>query len=223
MLKDFEVLKAELAIEATYAQPMFDIFETSTSLADKVFRRLEKYGLKLSELRAENSSILGERHLHCYLFNYVMIVKIRYDKIEINCTDLPRSHVENFLAGILDVLGAVTDALPKMSFKTFAVALALHGKIEGQTTMEFLNGMTTKIPEGLGPSTGSGVVYYYGQENDRLWSSLTGDISAIVRDALFIRIHGVWDGSRTPVESVPNLANDFSAKALGAIGLQLKA
>ncbi|MGH7182315.1 MAG: hypothetical protein ACREJN_10100 [Nitrospiraceae bacterium] len=223
MLKDFEVLKAELAVEAAYAQPMFNIFDDLASLPEKVFRRLEKYGLKLSELKAENSAILGERHLNCSLFNYVMTVKIRYDKVEINCSDLPRSHVDAFIAGILDALGAVKDASPEMSFKTFAISHVLHGKIEGQTTMEFLDRMIAKIPEGLGPPTGSGAVFYYGQESDRLMSILVVDMSAIVRDALFIRINEVWDGSRTPVESVPKLAQDFSAQALRAIGLQLKA
>lgn len=222
MLANLEVLKAELGFEAAYSQPEFNLFE-GPLLLDKVYKRLEKHGLRLSDLRAENSSMIGERHLHCYLFNYVMTVKIRYDKVEINCVEFPRSHVESYVAGILDVLGAVKDALPTLFYRSFAVAIALHGKIQGLATREFLNRFTAKSPEGLGPSTGSGAVFYYGQENDRLLSSLTADISAAVQDAIYIRTQGVWDGTRAPVESVPKLANDFVGQALGVIGLQLKA
>lgn len=221
MAKDFEILKAELLLEVAYAQPMFNIFDSS-SLVDKIFTRLEKYGLRLSDLRTEDSSIIGDRYLQCYLFNYVMTVKIRYDKVEITCTEFPRSHVDNFISGILDVLNAVKEFPQHISYKTFSTAIACHGRIEGQTTMEFLSKMPMQIPAGLGPSIGSGVVFYYGQENDRLLSSLTLDMSALIRDALFIRTHGTWDAGRIPVESLPKMIKEFFAQALGAVGLQQK-
>ena len=223
MPTNLDVLKAELGFEAAYAQPEFDLFEGPSRLLDRVYQRLEKHGIRLSDLRAENSSIIGERYLHCYLFNYAMTVKVRYDKIEINCVEFPRSHIEKYAAGILDVLAAVKDALPKLSYKAFAIAVALHGRIEGQATRDFLRLLSVKSPEGLGPSTGSGVVFYYGQEKERLLSSITADISAAVQDAIFLRIHGVWDGSRISAESLPKLANDFVSLALGALGFQLKA
>ncbi|MBI4000480.1 MAG: hypothetical protein HY348_01685 [Nitrospira defluvii] len=223
MPTNLDVLKAELGFEVAYTQPEFDLFESPSRLLDKLYKRLEKHGLKLADLRAENSSIIGERHLHCYLFNYVMTVKIRHDKIEIHCVEFPRSHVETYAVGILDALAAVKDALPNLSFKAFAISVALHGRVEGQATRDFMNRLTIKSPEGLGPSTGAGAVFYYGQENDRLLSSLTADISAAVQDAIFLRIHGVWAGDRTPVESLPKVASDFVGRALGVIGLQLKA
>lgn len=221
MLKSFEILKAELMLEVTYAQPMFDIFD-STSLVAKVFKRLEKYGLKLSDLRAENSPVIGDRHLHCYLFNYVMAVKIRFDKIEITCVDLLQPQVENFVSGIQDILESVKESSQQISYKTLGVAVACHGRIEGQATLDFLNKRPTQIPSGLGPPMGAGVVFYYGQENDRLFSSLTLDMSAVIPDALFIKIQGTWDGNRVPVESLPKVTKEYLFQGLGAIGLQRK-
>lgn len=223
MPMNLEVLKAELGVEVAYSQPEFDLFEGPSQLLNKLYNRLQKHGLKLSELRSENSLIIGERHLLCYLFNYGMTIKIRYDKIEIYCAELPRPLVERYVAGIIDTLAAVKDALPNLSFKAFAISVPLHGRIEGEATGDFMNRLTIKSPGGLGPPTGAGAVFYFGQENDRLLSSLTTDISAVVQDAIFIRIHAVWDGNLTSVESLPKVANDFVGRALGVIGLQLKA
>ena len=221
MLKNFELLKAELMIEVNYAQPMFNIFDTS-SLVATVFKRLEKYGLKLSDLRAEHTAVIGERHLHCYLFNYVMTVKIRFDKIEITCTDFPQSQVNNFASAIQDVLEAVKESSQQISYKTLGVALACHGRIEEQAAWNFLKKMPAQIPSGLGPPTGGAIAFYFGQENDRLFSSITLDMSTIIRDALFLRIQATWDGSRVAAEFLEKMTKEYFVQALGSIGLQHK-
>src|SRR5687767_12689692 len=154
MPSNLEVFRAEVGLEATYSHPEFDLFESSAGLLGKLYKRLEKHGLKLAEIRAENSSIIGDRHLIFHLFNYVMTSKIRYDKIEVNFFQFPRTEIEKYSAALLDTLAAMKDAVPKVSYKTFATAVALHGRIEGQPTKTFLNRLTSKSPEGLGPSTG---------------------------------------------------------------------
>ncbi|CAE6703405.1 MAG: hypothetical protein H8K06_08670 [Nitrospira sp.] len=218
---DLDVVKAELGIEATYAQPEFSLFE-GPKLIETLYKRLEKYGLKISELQAENSAIIGERHIRFYLFSYLMNVKIRYDKVEVTCTELPRNRVDDYSEAIVDILGAVTDCCSGVSFKVFSVATALHAKLEGKPSRDFIGGLTVKGPEGLGPLTGAGAVFYFGPENERLLSSITVDVSAAVTDAIYLRIYGIWDGKRVRVDSLRRMAKDFVAQALASLNVRFK-
>jgi hypothetical protein len=219
-----EVSKADLVFEGGFPKPEFALLRDGTALLDHLYRRLERYGLRLADMRFERGTgNAGDQHLLVHLFDYRMTVRIRLERIEVTCSDLPETLVEKFKAAILDVLGAVTDYKPDLAFRAFAVAVGLHAKLVGQPVREYLARFVTNAPSGLGPSTGSGVVFYFGPENGRLLATVTVDLSAVVADGLFIRLHGVWDGKRITADELARSADTFVRDALGSFGLQLPA
>ena len=110
--------------------------------------------MRLTDIRFERGvGNVGDQHILLYLFNYWMTVRIRAERIEIICSDLPQEHVEKFKAAILDVLQAVKDYRPDLSFRAFAIAIGLHGKLEGQPVREYLARFVTNVPKKLGPPT----------------------------------------------------------------------
>jgi hypothetical protein len=217
-----EVAKADISFEAGYPQLEFGLFQETSAMLQHLFKRLEPHGLRLTDVRFEHSSTnIGEQYIQCYLFNYWMTIRIRIDRIEVICSELPRDYVDKFKAAILDVLGAVKDYRPELSFRAFAVAVGLHAKLEGQPARDYLARFVSIIPRNLGPSTGSGVVFYFGPEGNRLLSSITVDASAVVKDAVYLRIHGVWDAKQVSPNSVSEITDRFLRQALESLGLYL--
>lgn len=217
-----EVAKADLTFEAGFPQPEFDLFQDVSTLLNRVFKRLEPYGLRLSDLRVERGAgNVGDQHVLCYLFNYWMTVRIRVERIEILCSELPRDYVERIKAAITDVLRAVKDYRPNLDFRAFAVAVGLHVKLQDQPVRDYLARFVANIPQELGPSTGSGALFYFGPEGDRLLSTLTVDLSAVVQEAAYLRLHGVWDAKKVALDSLSGTADTFVRQALASLGLQL--
>ncbi len=224
MAINLEVAKADLVFEAGFPQPEFSLFQDGGVLMHHLFKRLEPHGLRLNDLRVERGmGNVGDHHIICYLFNYWMTIRIRIDRIEVFCSEVPRDYVEKFKAAILDVLQAIKDYRPEQSFRTFGMVLGLHAKLEGQPAREYLARFVAKVPENLGPSTGGGVIFYFGPEGDRLVASIIADVSAAVQDAVYLRIHGLWDAKKVAPASVPGVADVLVRQALEGLDLSLSA
>jgi len=215
------VEKSDLAFEAGFPKPEFALFRDGGALLDRLYTRLEPYGLKLADIRFERGSSVGEQHFLIYLFNYWMTIRIRVERIEVQCSELPRNLVEKFKAATVDVLRAVKEQLPGISFRAFAVAVGIHAKLEGRSARDFLGQFVVGVPKGLGPSTGSGAIFYFGPEGQRLFATVTADVSAVVADGLFVRVHSAWDAGRIAPEALGETAEVFVRQALESLDLQL--
>jgi hypothetical protein len=216
-----DVEKSNLAFEAGFPKPEFALFRDGTALLDRLYRRLEPYGLKLADIRFERAGSVGEQHFLVYLFNYSMTIRIRAERIDVACSELPQDLVEKFKAAILDVLRAVKDDRPEISFRTFAVAVGLHAKLEGKSVRDYLGQFVIGVPKGLGPLTGAGAIFYFGAEGERLFATVTADVSAAVADGLFVRVHSAWDAGLVAPEALAGTADAFVRHTLESLGLQL--
>jgi hypothetical protein len=220
-----EVVRSDLAVEAGFPQPEFWLFRDVSALLHRLHTRLQPHGLKLTDLRLERATgNVAEQHVLCYLFDYLMTVRVRVERVEVNCSALPSpEYLDKFKAATLDVLRAVKDLRADLSFRAFAVAVGVHAKLEGQSARDYLTQFVAKVPQGLGASTGNGIVFYFGPEGERLLSSVTVDASALVPDGVFARIHGVWDASKIAPESLTGTAEAFVRQGLESLGLQVPA
>ena len=219
-----EVSKADLVFEAGFPKPEFGLFREGTRLLDQLYTRLEPHGLKLTDIRMErgNGSV-GDQHLQLYLFNYLMTVRVRVERVEITCSDLPQDLVDRFKAAIVDTLRAVKDYQRDLSFRAFVIAFGLHAKLEGMSARDFLVRFVTNTPGNLGASTGFGAAFYFGPHENRLLSTITVDASALVPDGLFVRINTVWDPDRVAIDSLADVADSYTRQVLESLGLQLPA
>lgn len=216
------ISKADLRFEAGFPKPEFGLFRDVAALLDHLYRHLEPYGLRLTDIRVERGTgTVGDQHILLYLFNYSVVVRVRVERIEVTCSDLPQELVRGFTAAVLDVLRSVKSYRSDLSFRTYAIVIGLHAKLEGHSVREYLARFVANAPEGLGPATGSGAVFYFGTEADRLLSTVTADVSAVVPDGLFVRVHAVWDAGRVVGDALPMAADSFLRQALESLGLQL--
>ena len=222
MATKLEVSKGDLAFEAGFPKPEFGLFRDGAALLDCLYRRLEPHGLRLPDIRFERGAgNVGDQHFVIYLFDYLMTVRIRVERIEVHCSHVPQELLEQFKAAIVDVLRAVKDHRPELPFRAFAVAVGFHAKLEGTPVRDYLAQFVTNVPQKLGPSTGAGAVFYFGAEGDRQFATVTADVSAAVPNGLFVRIHSAWDGGRVAPDALAGVADAFVRQVLNGLGLEL--
>jgi hypothetical protein len=218
----FAVSRSDLTIEAGYQRPQVTLFRDTARLAERLFERLTPHGIKLSDIKVERGSgSLGDLQLICYLFDYLVTIRVRIDRAEIYCSHLTEDNRKQVLSAGADTLVAVREAIGS-DYRAYAAALSLHGTLENQTARAFVGKLITPTPAQLGPLTGNGVAYYLSPTIDgRISGSLTLDVSSLVPDGLFARPLATWDASRVTLEQLPVRAEDFVRQALGAFGLEL--
>jgi len=222
MAVKFDVQRAELNFEAGFNQTDFKLFSDTHELLHQLYKGLEPHGVRLSDLRIERGAgTAADWHVLCYLFNFWMTIRIRLDRIEVFCSQLPQEYVAKYGSAIVDTLNALIAYRPELGFRAYGFAVGLHGVLEGHSPKQFLSRFTKGIPEQLGPSIGSGTVMYFGPDHERLTSSVTLDMSAQIPDALYSRVNVVWDATKIDVRTIPKLSEAFVRQSLSHIGLEL--
>src|SRR5437870_5486398 len=178
MATNFSIAQAEILFEAGFDRPHFSLFRDTNGLLERVFKVLEPHGARLSDMWFERGSgSVGDYHFLCYLFNYWVTVRVRVDKIEFSGSQMPVDYVQKYGAVIIDILSAVRGSSENLSYRAYALAVGLHGSLDGTTAHDFLAKFTKNVPDGLGPPISSGTVMYFGPFGERLTSCLMLDMS----------------------------------------------
>ena len=96
----------------------------------------------------------------------------------------------------------------------------MHGIPQDVEISQFTAQYVKNAPEGLGAVSGSGVVYYFGPEAERRFSSFIIDNSAVVPGAVFLRAIVGFDGTMLPMAHSPSAARDYLSKMLASMHLE---
>lgn len=217
----FDVKRSNLNFEAGFNRPQFLLFRDTHGLLHQLYKGLETYGVRLSDLRIEGTGgTAADFNILCYLFNFYMTLRIRLDRIEVFCSELPQEYVPKYGSAIVDALAAISAYHPDVRFQAYGLTVDMHGILEGNLAKDYLLRFTKKITDGLGPSIGAGTVMYFGPEGSRLLCSVTVDMSAAIPDALYVRTHVIWDAGKIDPQNLPELGDNFVRQALAQVGLE---
>jgi hypothetical protein len=219
MAQAFKLAQADVLIQAEYIAPAFGLFQDPSKLLESLHADLNRFGLRVADMsfQGEGTNYAGE-HIVCAVLSRATNVVVRTERAEVNCWDLFRVTQDAFVDLVVTSLETVTQFAD--SYKTCNVGLNLHGVVEGTPTREYLARFSAGPPDGLGPSMGSGTVFYYGAEAERLLSAISIDLSGTQPDAVFLRLQSVWDVTKISLRDVSPLAQRYYVQMLQAIGLE---
>lgn len=223
MLTTLNVVRADLSVESVYVSPAFGIFRDTPALLERLSARLQSHAPQLQNMKLERGTdnSFGDLHVVCHLYAFRVGVRVYAEKVSVICINVLDNEVERFSSLIVDALSAVKEYQPTVAFRTHTMSVALHGTLGGKSVREYLSTFVRNVPSGLGPHTGNGGVMYYGPEDDRILSTMTVDLSAMVSDGLFVRPYVVWDAKKVEIGALPVRAAGFIRQALGAFGLEV--
>ncbi len=216
------VTKADLSLESTFIQPEFGLFRDTPALLRQLFTRLQPHAPQLQNMKIERgNNTIGDFHMACHLYDLRVGVRIYTEKVSVVCINVLDNEGEKFGRLMVDALSAVKEHQPTVVFHTHTMNVVMHGQLEGKSVKEYLSTFAKNVPTGLGPQTGNGGVVYFGAKDDRILSSVTFDISALVPDGMFVRPYVVWDANKVEVSALPVRAAAFVREALGSFGLEV--
>lgn len=219
-MAELNIHHADLALQSDFAEPAFAVFADTARLYRELYQRLSPFGLSLSDVRWEGQA-LGDLRVWFYLFQYLFVVTLRLERLELQVTEVIRRDVAN-IAGAASGLFSAVAAAGGPGFKTHNLTVNAHGVIEGGDAQSLIGTFTRPGPTSLGQAAGAGVAFYYGPSGALLMSAITLDRSGLVPEGLLFRVHTVWDGAKVQPSELSATAKSHFFKAVDSFGLGAK-
>ncbi len=220
MADNFEIHQAEVTLKVHFSEPPLDLFADFPAFLKGVLSHLGPLGVRLADSRFESATDnLGEIHLRCFLSGGSQGVRFYLDRIEIWAA----KGGWDALFKLLPAAIAGVRAHREIELQVYDATVVIHGTPRERTASEVLSQLNVRAPNNFGPLIASGATFYFGADVGSFASILTFDLSAHVPEAIFVRVHQVYDAHSLGAESVvPRLRHDY-LKSLASLGLETEA
>lgn len=216
----FEIRQEEISLQAHFVRPVFGLFKDVPHLATHLFEALDSYGIRLSDLKMDSTGEnLGEVSIQIALQNLVT-ARLFLDRIDLTSAYLP--FLNDFREGAFttDLLSSIQDYSPEISYRAFRMTHEAHGRLD-LPLKDFLSRFSAAAPKTLGPTLGSGTVFYFGPAEDRLMGSLLLDFSRVVEEGLFLKISIVFDAEQVETRALLKVFGARLSSLLDELGLEM--
>jgi hypothetical protein len=219
----FQVTSADASVRADFSEAMLDLLLPAKSVSLGLLHNLAPFEVRAGDVRFDQGNgSLGEVGVSCSLMSLHSSIMIRAEKLELQVFDLFRTDLRKLETAFLASLEAVSAAAGRAPFRSYSLAVSLHGRLSNLSTEAFLTKLSSPHPGGLGPPAGSGVVHYFGATGNRLAASVTLDKSASIDGGLFCRLFGLWDAQLLRHSEFSSTLIGFAQQALSAFELEAK-
>ena len=210
-----------MSVQAQLTEPAFDLLAAPYLLYSSLLEGLSPLGLQLSDIRVEtgDGTITGV-NVNFWMLDYGVLTRIRVDSIESHCPRLdkvPEDRVAQIFAAAVE---AVTRASSRVAVANYGTTIAVHGQPQGLDVGEYLRRYCAEIPQGLGNPVGTGTLFYFGPERNHISTALTLDLSAQVKDGLFMRWYTVWETSSVELANFHRMIRERYIQVLATLGLE---
>ncbi len=176
MPRPFTTAQGDVAVYAEVDVPAFAFLHDPTPLLRVLHGDLSRFGLRVGDMSFQGTDEnYRTEYLLCTVLNYATNIVVRAERTEVACLDVLRVSQDQFVDLVVTALEAVSRCIPDHPYKTYTVFMNLDGwSVDGISTREYLGQFASSAPQGLGPLVGSGTVFYYGPEGERLLSAISG-------------------------------------------------
>lgn len=215
----FDTQRSEISIQGTFESELWSLFHAVPRLYSGLLHGLRDTGITPNSIKVDKGDgSLGGYNIQFGLFDFRVLVRVRLDRFEIDFRNIVQSNiasVEHVLVGLVDALTASTSAFRVASY---LVDLHMHGDVVGVDRNEYLGRFVKNVPD-LGPSLGSGCVFYFGDQPGAPLRTVTVDLSGVVPGKVYVRLFTFLDGAIAPGELSTVVEKEAKA-SLAALGLE---
>lgn len=214
----FEIRQQQFTLQAHFASPVVRLFREFPELAHHLFQALGNHGLRLENVRLDSAGeSLGEVNLQMS-WPDLATARLFLERLDLAAAYRFLGYQNGSL--LPDLLSAVSDYSPEVSYRAFAVTQELHGALT-VPLKDFLSRFSTGAPASLGPAMGSGAIYYFGASDNRFASSLALDLSRLVEEGLFLRLVTIYDASQVNTSDLMAVSRLQLSNLVHELGLEL--
>ncbi|MEK6804381.1 MAG: hypothetical protein AABZ34_17230 [Nitrospirota bacterium] len=218
-----DVHQAEVVYQAHFGLPVFTLLgQAAVDLHQAMYLALQPFGLGLQDMQVQTGAKdFSELQATYWLLRLNTTVRVYLDRVEVNCSSV-HSSVEQVYRQIVVVATDVAQrTIPESAYKSFTIQLALHGIMQTMSVDDFIAKQFNEAntPSGAGKLIGRGLVYYFGEEKEREFSSLLIEKSARIQDGIFLRGSVTLKGNDIIISRLPDIAEANLKAMIGSTGM----
>lgn len=209
-MTSFHVKHREMLVQGHFFAPIFGLLDPPASrVHSAIFGGLSKFGISINDVKlAQGVPNLSEASLSYHLPNFNAMVRLSLDKMEVLFFDTSRLQREQVSEIFHTAFSSLLQVAGDTKIREFSANIVLHGLLEGKGPEEFLSSFLKRVPTGLGPTSGQGVVFYYGGHDKTTGSSVILDMSARVSGGIFFRTSINFDGTKVSIKEFPHATEE---------------
>ena len=221
-LRGFEIERSSLIVQIDYHSRFWTLAHGTPRLYEALLQGLADFGVLSQNIRSDSGDgSLGGFKVNLWMLNYAAHVQLGLTGAELRCDDLKRVTLDQLEEAFVRLTKALVTADEDLAIRSYSVTIELHGQPRGVATKEFLaTFVNNPEKEELGPSLGSGAIFYFGERPPVTVSNFSVDLSAAIEGKLHFRSVNVLDGAAVGPPDVRNVILERLRVSLEAVGLQ---
>lgn len=220
-MRKFDVKIGDLGIEGRFESPAFSVLrQDGQRFFELLYVALAPFGMDLSNVTFGQTGTLADKNAYFALPALNGGVKLTVGRLEIGFNDINKINFEGIKNIINSVYGALESANVGARISSYTATLNVHGVVDGTAGHAFIEPFVARKPNGLGPSLGSGVVFYFGAHERRTNMAVVLDGSALVTDGLYSRMIITLDARRVRYQDLADAGKESITQAFGAVNLE---
>ena len=218
----YEVKKSDLSVEGYFASPAFNLFRGNSDVLEAVAAGLSDLcPIRGADVRINReTNPIGNANLSFDLHPFNGSSRISVDKSQIvlfNPHSLDTDQISRLSSSFF---AAVGELLPPNSYGHYVVQFSFHAALENISPADHTRRFMSSASESSDSLIGNAVTYYFGQDDPRLHSSITLDMSGEFSDCVFVRVAMGFDASMVSVAGLKDAVVAHSNSLLALVGLE---
>ena len=211
-------LRSEVHYRGNYAENAFDLLAAPTPLYKSLLKQLGDFGANLQDLKVETPT-LADTHINCSLPDLSTSIRVRLDRLEIDCWRLNEIGTETAERIVLKGWAAIREADATLQLLSHRVDVNVLAEVQNGTAADVL-GHYVRTPEPLN-AMDLGVAFYSRpiQRNEDLWTNIVLDRVFKEDRQLTIKMTVGCDAAMEPLDRLASTVLSQIGRALGGLGL----
>ena len=214
-------LRSDVHYRGKYAENAFDLLAAPTPLYKSLLKQLGVFGANLQDLKVETPT-LADTHINCGLPDLGTSIRIRLDRLEIDCWRLNEIGTETAERIVLGGWAAIHEADATLRLLSHMVDVNVLAEVQNGTAADVLSHyVRTPEPLELLGAMDIGVAFYSRpiQNNEDVWINIVLDRVFKEDRQLTIKITVGCDAAMEPLDRLASTVSSHIGRALDGLGL----
>ena len=218
----YAVKKSDLSVEGFFARPAFNLLRADSDVLNVVTLCLSDFcPIRGADIRVDQeTNPIGNANVVFELQPFNGFVRISTDRAQVAFFS-PHSLGTDIISRLSSsFFEAVNEMLPPNSYGHYFVELSFHAALENFSPADHTRRFISASSEIADSIIGNSITYYFGQDDLRLHSSITLDMSGEFPECVFVRIAIGFDANRISALELKDEVVEHSNSLLALIDLE---
>ena len=218
---DYTVKKSELSVEGYFRHPAFALLSPKSDLHKTVTTFLSDfYAIQSRDIRiTQDTDPLSNAEVTYELRPFNGFARVSIERAQLVLFSPHTVNSENIANLSLALLNGVDKEVNDSPYASFLIQIGFHAELHDIAPSVYTKKYVSSTSKDLDSIVGNSITYYLGQEESRIHSSVTLDMSGEFSECVFVRMALRYDGEKIVISDLPDAVLKHYNQLLSLIGL----